>query len=55
MLIVDRFDPESKLRPTLSLLPQDSLAEFWLPLNYFDISRDGKNGCGVLQNMFTVS
>ena len=55
MLIVDRFDPFSNMRPTLSLVPQDSLTEFWLPLNYFDISQGAKNGCGVLQNMFTVS
>ena len=53
-LVVDRFDPESKQRPTLSLVPQSSLSEFWLPLNYFDISPAGKNGCGGFEKYLVL-
>ena len=48
-LVVDRFDPDSRSRPTLSLVPQSSLTEFFLPLNFFDVSPNGKNGCGGLK------
>ena len=43
-LIIDRFsdiDP----KPTLTLVPQNSLAEFWLPLTAFYVGQDAKNGC----------
>ena len=53
-LVLDRFDPESKQRPTLSLVPQSSLSEFWLPLNYFDISPTGKNGCGEFKKYLVL-
>lgn len=47
-LVVGRFDPEGISRPTLSLVPQDSLQEVWLPLHLFDIGPSAKNGCLVL-------
>ena len=43
-LILDRcadIDP----KPTLTLVPQNSLAEFWLPLTAFYLGPDAKNGC----------
>lgn len=33
-------------KPVLTLVPQDSLAEFWLPLTSFDYTRESKHGCG---------
>lgn len=32
-------------KPTLSLIPQSSLQEFWLPLTAFHLDEDAKNGC----------
>ena len=32
-------------KPTLSLVPQASLQEFWLPLQYFHLGENAKNGC----------
>ena len=43
--VLDRFDPEGRGKPTLALVPQSHLKEFWLPLSAFDISKDAKNGC----------
>ena len=43
-LVLDRgahLDP----KPTLSLVPQASLAEFWLPLTAFHLGESAKNGC----------
>ena len=32
-------------KPTLSLVPQASLADFWLPLTAFSVGEAAKNGC----------
>lgn len=42
-LVIDRFMVEDK--PTLTLVPQGNLQEFWLPLTMFDLSLNAKNGC----------
>ena len=36
------------VKPTLSLVPQASLQEFWLPLSAFHVGPDAKNGCRCL-------
>lgn len=43
-LVIDRF-PDVDPKPTLSLVPQASLAEFWLPLTAFHLGESAKNGC----------
>ena len=44
------IDPNAHLdpKPTLTLVPQASLAEFWLPLTAFHLGEDAKNGCSGL-------
>ena len=43
-LTIDRFENIDP-KPTLTLVPQNSLAEFWLPLTAFCVGQDAKNGC----------
>ena len=43
--------PSQKPALCLSLVPQTSLAEFWLPLHSFDYSRHSKHGCGGWKQM----
>lgn len=40
----------SESKPTLSVIPNTSLKEFWLPLSSFDVSARSKTGCGAVQN-----
>lgn len=42
-LVIDRFKTDD--RPSLTLVPQGNLQEFWLPLTVFDLSINAKNGC----------
>ncbi|CAK9015357.1 unnamed protein product [Durusdinium trenchii] len=35
----------------LQLIPDVTMDEFWLPLKCFDISKDAKNGCPVVQSL----
>ena len=44
-LVIDRYPHEDK--PTLTLVPQGNLQEFWLPLTMFDLSVTAKNGCSL--------
>lgn len=44
-LVIDRYPHEDK--PTLTLVPQGNLQEFWLPLTMFDLSITAKNGCSL--------
>ena len=39
-------------RPVLTLVPQDTMSEFWLPLNAFDLSKGSKCGCAGCQTKF---
>ena len=43
-LVIDRC-AELEQKPTLSLIPQGSLQEFWLPLTAFCTDSFAKNGC----------
>lgn len=43
LLVLNRVPDDGK--PTLSMVPQGDLMEFWLPLTAFDISSSAKNGC----------
>lgn len=43
-LIVERC-ADTDPKPTLSLVPQANLAEFWLPLSAFHLGESAKNGC----------
>ena len=38
-------DPDGLKRHVLGAVPITSMAEFWLPLHYFDYSEQAKNGC----------
>ncbi|CAL1162578.1 unnamed protein product [Cladocopium goreaui] len=46
-LTIDRFENIDP-KPTLTLVPQNSLAEFWLPLTAFCVGQDAKNGVGFV-------
>lgn len=46
-LVIERSDDVDP-KPTLSLVPQPSLQEFWLPLHAFHLGEAAKNGCRVL-------
>lgn len=35
-------------KPILTLVPQNTMSEFWLPLNSFDYTKNSKCGCGEL-------
>ena len=41
-------------RAFLSLIPNEKMDEFWLPLRAFDYSANGKNGCGGLSKKRSV-
>lgn len=43
-LVVDRF-PDLDTKPTLSLIPQGDLQEFYLPLTAFSLEPHAKSGC----------
>lgn len=32
-------------KPILSVVPRETMKEFWLPLTAFNIGRSAKNGC----------
>ena len=38
-------------KPVLSLVPQESIGEFYLPLTAFDYSKTSKSGCAGWLNM----
>ena len=42
-------------KPVLTLVPQSSLAEFYLELWKFDYSKDAKSGCGAVQKFIMLS
>ncbi len=44
-VIIARFDPYGKDKLTISLVPTETLKDFWLPITAFDISANAKNGC----------
>ena len=47
--------PSPGARPVLTLVPQTTLGEFWLPLEAFDFSKTSKCGCaGLSQNSIFV-
>ena len=39
-------DTEIRGRSTLTMVPQSTMREFYLPLSAFNVGRDSKNGCG---------
>lgn len=45
--------PITEQRPTLNLIPNHTLKEFWLPLIAFDVSARSKSGCGGFKS-FTI-
>ena len=44
--VTERFTAVDMPRPCLTLIPQCSLKEFWVPLTKFCTSKDAKNGSG---------
>lgn len=44
--VTERFTAVDMPRPCLTLIPQCSLKEFWVPLTKFSTSKDAKNGSG---------
>lgn len=46
----DALIPSAKKH--LTLVPSDTMDEFYLPLEMFDISKDSKNGCGGLKKRY---
>eukprot|EP00435_Cladocopium_sp_Y103_P023953 s3522_g5.t2 len=52
--ILDPYDNPSVQKPTLTLVPTTSLSEFWLGLNFFDITSAGKNGFFPQNSQFVI-
>ena len=44
-VIISRFDPHGKDKLSISLVPTETLKDFWLPITAFDVSVNAKNGC----------
>ena len=38
-------DDDERGRPTLGLVPQNTMREFYLPLVKFNVGKDSKSGC----------
>ena len=38
-------------KPFLTLIPMDSMEDFYLPLTAFDLTAESKNGCGGLTKL----
>ncbi|CAL1131960.1 unnamed protein product [Cladocopium goreaui] len=53
-LILEPYDNPSDRKPTITLVPSSSLSEFWIGLNYFDITRGGKNGFYPQNSQFAL-
>ena len=48
-------DEDARGRPTLGMVPQSTMREFYLPLVQFNVGKDSKSGCrGVEKKTSTL-